>query len=67
MFEFEWRKLKEFPNYELRADGIIRNINTKRQIMPYLSRNLEVVRLSKHNVRYLRSLNKLIRITYPEL
>lgn len=66
MFEVEWRKIKEFPNYEISANAEVRNKKTGNIIEPY-EMHIQVVRLVKDNTRRWRSLEKLMKITFPEL
>lgn len=65
MFEIEWRKLREFPNYEISGDGEVRNTKTGNIIESYYT-HIDVVRLVKNKKRYWRSLEKLLKTTFPE-
>jgi len=61
-----WKQILKFPNYEVNEDGTIRNIATKKIIMPqehkgYLQVNL--IRLSKnkkHNIRRTVTVHRLV-------
>lgn len=60
----EWRKVNEFPNYEVSEDGDVRNIKTKHKLKPTPD---EQVVLRKDNKNNKRSLSKLYYEVFPEL
>ena len=61
----EYRKIKNYENYEINKNGEIRNIKTGRIIKPYLQQGYYRVSLIKEkNVKKSEAVHRLIAITF---
>ena len=64
----EWRPVKDFANYEINKDGIIRNSQTMYILKPSLSKNgnYPQVCLHKDGKHYSRTVHRLMGLTFLE-
>lgn len=64
-----WRKLYDFPEYEMNQDGEIRNVKTGRQ--KYTDRSVNGMLYDSFDcmvggIRYRKSLSRLLEMTWPD-
>lgn len=62
----EARAIQEFPNYTITRTGEVKNMLTKQVLLHKKMSNSIVVQLSRNNVRYNRTISRLLANTYPE-
>lgn len=64
----EWRRIREFPDYEMNSFGFIRNRETRYESKVQVDENnVHFVRLSRGGKRYRRSEESLMLATFPEM